>query len=174
MTSQPEQPPPVPINTLSVPMSTVQLVQCTSSAHHMPVTVSQPGLESDPCHPAPAPTPVIDVNGMHTLINFLDRLITHRNVQVTAPVPASPRQFSTGPFQRRNCHVCGDTSHSTLMHCRQENLCLSCFALEHWKRDCNRRRQNEMRQSNARVSLWETRTPTLGEGQCGKWTRNPQ
>lgn len=90
LTSQPAQPSQVPIHTLSVPASTTQLTQCTSPIYHAPATVSQPELESVPCHSAPAPTPVINVNGMRTLINLLDRMITHQNEQGAAHAPALP------------------------------------------------------------------------------------
>ena len=84
LTTQPVQP------SLPVLASTTQLTQCTSPVYHAPATAFQPTLESVLNQPAPAPTPVIDVNGMHTLINLLDQMITHQNVQVAAPAPPPP------------------------------------------------------------------------------------
>ncbi|KAK0154899.1 hypothetical protein N1851_002791 [Merluccius polli] len=65
--------------------------------------------------------------------------MAHQNVQTATPAPG--------------VQVCGDASHSTLMHCRKENLCLSCFAPGHWKRDCSRRGQRQVSQTTANHNL---------------------
>lgn len=135
--------------------------QLLSYPQQMPVPASQPTLlptshpatcpsyESIGGQPALTSTPALDVNGMHTLINLLDQIMAHQHVQVAAPAPAPSQQLASGPFQGRNCWVCGDISHSTLMHCRKENLCLSCFAPGHWKKDCAKHGQKPKGQAMA-------------------------
>lgn len=105
-------------------------------------SAAQPGFES-----AMAAAPGVDMNGMRTLLSLLDRMMTHQNVQVAAPAPTTTQQANSRHFQRRDCKVCGDSRHSTVMHCRRENLCLSCFSTGHWKRDCNRYGQRQMDQA---------------------------
>ncbi|XP_029974766.1 uncharacterized protein LOC115408259 [Salarias fasciatus] len=125
--------------------------QMPTSLQHVSTSESAPVAPSRPatgpiCEPvrgqlAPVPNQNFDVNGMHTLISLLDRIMAHQNIQVTAPAPLPSRRPASGPLRGRNCRVCGDTSHSTLMHCRRENLCLSCFAPGHWKKDCTKQGQ---------------------------------
>ncbi|KAK0147696.1 hypothetical protein N1851_012830 [Merluccius polli] len=103
--------------------TTAEVQECIDS--FQPV---QPNLEPVHCQSTLTPTPAVDVNGMRALVSLLDRMMAHQNVQTATPAPSPSRQFAPGPFHRRNCQVCGDASHSTLMHCRKENLCLSCFA----------------------------------------------
>lgn len=136
--------PQVLISPHPAPVPAAQLTQSLASP-----SASQPGLEPVHRQPVPAPTAAVDVDGMRTLLSLLDRMMTQQNVQVAAHAPAPPRQFAPGPFHMRSCRVCGDTSHSTLMHCRRENLCLSCFTPGHWKRDCNRRGQRQTGQADA-------------------------
>lgn len=100
------------------------------------------------CHLAPPVTTAIDGNGMQALISLLGRMMARQEVQVATSSPVSPQQFAPGPFQRRNCRVCGDTSHTTLMHCRKDKLCLSCYSPGHFKRDCNRHNQRQVGPNN--------------------------
>lgn len=125
------QPPQVPIPHNPAPAPAAQLTQHSTFP------------------PAAQPAPAVDVNGMCTLLSLLDRMMTQQNVQVAAQAPGPSRQFTPAPRLVRNCRVCGDTGHSTLMHCRRENLCLSCFAPGHWKNECNRRGQRQMGQAGA-------------------------
>ncbi|KAM9761902.1 uncharacterized protein ACNS7B_004146 isoform 1-T1 [Menidia menidia] len=73
--------------------------------------------------------PQLDDNCIKTLISLLDRTLVQNNQTV-------PRNPSHGQFQRKFCKVCQSTEHSTLAHCRQDRLCLSCFRPGHIKRDC--------------------------------------
>lgn len=125
--------------------------QPTQSTPSLPTT--QPDLEPVHGHSVLTPTPAIDVNSMHALIQLLDRMMARQNVQTANPAPTPSQQFAPGPFHRRNCQVCGDANHSTLMHCRRENLCLSCFSPGHWKRDCSRRGQRQVSQAAANQNL---------------------
>ena len=111
----------------------------------------QPNLEPVRRQFGPTSTPAVDMNGMQALIGLLDRMMAHQNVQT--PVPTPSRQFAPGSFHRRNCQVCGDANHSTLMHCRRENLCLSCFTAGHWKRDCHGRGQRQVGRAMANQNL---------------------
>lgn len=75
------------------------------------------------------PTPQFDDNCIKTLINLLDRTLAQSNQAVF-------RHHSPGQLQRKPCKVCRSVEHSTLAHCRQERLCLSCFRPGHIKRNC--------------------------------------
>lgn len=63
---------------------------------------------------------------MQTLVSLLDRVLAQNKQTDRA-------QRST---HLKRCKVCKATNHTTLSHCRQEGLCLSCFEHGHWKRDC--------------------------------------
>ncbi len=73
---------------------------------------------------------------IQSLISLLDRVLEQKAQSVVA---AAPSREQTNSFQRR-CKVCQATDHSTTMHCRQENLCMSCFQPGHWRKDCRQRR----------------------------------
>lgn len=71
----------------------------------------------------------------------LIHLLEHTLEKSILPVMVSQTQakapsFPTQPFRRRECRVCSSTDHSTVMHCRHENLCLWCFSPNHWKSNC--------------------------------------
>ncbi len=87
---------------------------------------------------------------MQAVVSLLDRMMAHQNMQAAALAPS--QQFAPGPFQRRNCRVCGDTNHSTLMHCKRKNLCLLCFTPGHWKREYNKQGQRQMGQADVGLS----------------------
>lgn len=131
---------------------TPHVSQAPTSACSVPVVASQytqpaacpPVSQAAHNRPAPPVTTAVDGNGMQALISLLDRMMARQEVQVAASLPVSPQRFAPGSFQSKNCRVCGDTSHSTLMHCRKEKLCLSCYSPGHFKRDCNRRNQRQM------------------------------
>lgn len=74
-------------------------------------------------------SPHLDDNCIRTLISLLDRTLVQNNQTVL-------RKPSHGQLQRKFCKVCQSTEHSTLAHCRQDRLCLSCFKPGHIKRDC--------------------------------------
>ena len=135
----------------SPPAVTPHAPQAPTSAFPTPVVASQytqpaacPPVSQAAHHcPAPPITTAIDGNSMQALISLLDRMMARQEVQV-ATSAVSPQQYAPGPFQRKSCRVCGDTSHSTLMHCRKEKLCLSCYSPGHFKRDCNRHNQRQV------------------------------
>lgn len=131
---------------------TPHVSQAPPSACSIPVQASQytqpaacpPVSQAAHNRPAPPVTTAIDGNGMQALISLLDRMMARQEVQMAASSPVSPQRFAPGSFQSKNCRVCGDTSHSTLMHCRREKLCLSCYSPGHFKRDCNRNNQRQV------------------------------
>lgn len=73
---------------------------------------------------------------LKTLIGLFDRALS-QNVLATA----RPADRPIHPIQnhQRSCGVCQSLEHSTLAHCRQKRLCLSCFEPNHIKRDCPHR-----------------------------------
>lgn len=75
------------------------------------------------------PAPQFDGNCMKTLISLLDRALAQNN-------QAAVRQRPPDQSQRKHCKVCKSAEHSTLSHCMQERLCLSCFEPGHIKRNC--------------------------------------
>lgn len=95
---------------------------------------------------APPATATVGVNSMNALISLLDHLVVRQNVQAPAQEPS----YAPMPFQRRSCRVCDDVRHSTLAHCRRENLCLACFAPGHWKKDCDKYGRKRVGQADAR------------------------
>lgn len=69
---------------------------------------------------------------LRTLIGLFDRALSQNVLATDKPIhPAQTHQ--------RSCRVCQSLKHSTLAHCRQERLCLSCFEPNHIKRNCPRR-----------------------------------
>lgn len=75
------------------------------------------------------PTSQLDDNCIKTLISLLDRTLAQNNQAVF-------RKTSPSQFQRKSCKVCQSVEHSTLAHCRQDHLCLSCLKPGHFKRNC--------------------------------------
>lgn len=92
---------------------------------------------------------------IQSLISLLDRVL-EQNAQ--SAVNIRPNREQANPPQRR-CKVCQAADHSTSMHCRQENLCMSCFRPGHWRRECRQRRSA----CNAPPHLSQSQ-PTEGQG----------
>lgn len=132
-----------PPSAYPIPM---QSPQCTQSASCP--AISQTNLEAAHHRLTLPVTLAIDGNGMQALISLLDRMIARQEVQMATTSPDPSCQVSPGPFQKRSCRVCGGTNHSTVMHCRREKLCLSCYSPGHFKRDCNRYNQGRVGLNN--------------------------
>lgn len=113
----------------------VQLSQ-PSHAQSVPQHAQSPACFQAPqsSHATPATAAAVGVNSMNALISLLDHLVVRQNVQAPAQEPS----YAPLAFQRRSCRVCDDVKHSTLAHCRRENLCLACFAPGHWKKNCDK------------------------------------
>lgn len=80
----------------------------------------------------PAAKPPCDDGCLRTLIGLFDRALSQNVLATDKPIhPAQTYQ--------RSCRVCQSLEHSTLAHCRQKRLCLSCFEPNHIKRNCPRR-----------------------------------
>lgn len=118
-----------PAATCSLPLTSqsMQFPKC------QPVTQ----FKQEESQATPANT-VMDGSSMQALINLLNRIMANQGV---TSAPQVSTQQVPNSFQKRNCRVCGDTSHTTLVHCRKDRLCLSCFSPSHFKRDCNRHNQ---------------------------------
>lgn len=135
------------VSSCPVPTPTPQFQQSPT----YPVT-TQSSQQSVGCELGSTNTQAFDVTGMRALISLLDRVIACQNVQTAAPASAPSQRFTRGPFLKKSCQVCGNTGHSTHMHCRRENLCLACFAPGHWKKDCHSRREGREAGAVARQS----------------------
>ncbi|XP_013856433.1 uncharacterized protein LOC106512339 [Austrofundulus limnaeus] len=123
--------PQTPTATCSVPIPATQFMQFPTCQ-----PVSQ--LKQEEAQVPPANT-AMDGNSMQALISLLNRIMTNQGVTTTSQ--GSSQQVVPGSFQKRSCRVCGDTSHTTLSHCKKEKLCLLCFSPGHFKRDCDGRNQ---------------------------------
>lgn len=112
-------------------------LEVVTKTAHSQVSLSQPmtDVPVSSMDPVPAPAPVApasdDAACMKRLVSLLDRMIMQ---QTQAPV--RPRQM-----QNKSCKVCRGLDHSTVSHCRQDNLCLRCFAPGHWRNECPSRAQ---------------------------------
>lgn len=73
---------------------------------------------------------------IQSLIGLLDRVLEQKT---QSALNIGPNREQAKPFQGR-CKVCQASDHSTTMHCRQENLCMSCFRPGHWRRECRQRK----------------------------------
>lgn len=98
------------------------------------VTGNSQGLSGDQ-NEVVAASPIQAESGcIQSLIGLLDRVLEQR-VQ-SAEKQQTPLEQTSFPEKR--CRVCQSAEHSTLIHCRQKNLCLGCFKPGHWKRDCRK------------------------------------
>ena len=88
-------------------------------------------LTSTPAHEQPGHA-AADSDCMRSLVQLLDKLVT----QQTQMQFQTPRHNPSQPVPCKVCRVCGATNHSTLSHCRRENLCLGCLSSGHWKKNC--------------------------------------
>lgn len=106
---------------------------------HSCVSLSQPLTDVSVSSMAPLPAQAppdpasADAACMNSLVSLLDRLLMQQ-----MQVPVKPPGMSTAPHARldKSCRVCGSQDHSTLSHCRQDNLCLGCLTPGHFKKDC--------------------------------------
>ena len=126
------------------------VVEHRAHSCHVPMLEEAPLLNTaaPPSQPsAPSTTAGVDNDCMKGLVNLLDRLVT-----MHTQVPANPGTQAAMPrsFQRV-CKVCGAPNHSTLSHCKQDNLCLQCLCPGHWKRDCPQRTNQHRFQHNGRA-----------------------
>lgn len=147
---------PAAVTQAPVMTSPYQQLQHSPVAHATQPTVSFVPQQPVPAPPQPQvavgsvvnPPQSIDFNGVHSLMSLLDCLVTHYNPRPSSSVhPVAAERFP------RPCKVCGDPAHSTLSHCRRNNLCLACFSPGHWKKNCpkwsQRPAQNMIQDNNA-------------------------
>lgn len=119
-----------------------QQVSTQPPQHSVPLlpssTTLQPQISSAPALAASTPvfTQPSDLEGVRSLTQLLDCLVARYN-----PASSSSAQHAAPDRFPRSCKICGDPTHSTLSHCRRNNLCLSCFSPGHWKKNCPRRNQ---------------------------------
>uniref|UniRef100_A0A9J7XGM7 ribonuclease H n=1 Tax=Cyprinus carpio carpio TaxID=630221 RepID=A0A9J7XGM7_CYPCA len=130
-----------------VPNSPAVHLPQPSHAQSVPQHAQSPAFFQAPqsSHATTATAAAVGVNSMNALISLLDHLVVRQNVQAPAHEPS----YAPMPFQRRSCRVCDDVRHSTLAHCRRENLCLACFAPGHWKKDCDKYGRKRVGQADA-------------------------
>lgn len=82
-----------------------------------------------------------------------------------------PWQFTPRLFQAKKCHVCGDICHYTLMHCKREKFSHALHSGIGRGTATDMDRTKWVSVMTVTVNLSGTRTPTLDEGKCEKWTR---
>lgn len=79
-----------------------------------------------------------DQSGLDRMADMLAQLIE----VLKTKEKSKPEYESSGRLHRRNvagprnCKICGDTTHTTIDHCRSDHLCFRCHGSGHSKRDC--------------------------------------
>lgn len=112
----------------TVPLAPPQLVSAT---------FQPPGAIRSVVHsPEVASSQPADFGGVHSLMQLLDCLATHYKAGTASQAHPVGVDHASRP-----CKVCHDPTHSTLWHCRRNNLCLACFSPGHWKKNCPNRGQ---------------------------------
>lgn len=107
------------------------------SQRNDPVPVAQTGPATEQ-----SPTPMVAASlitpePLAQVIALLERVLDQRPQQAMNSSGPRPQQR----FRRRltpsgPCSVCGASSHSTVQHCRDEQLCFLCHAPDHTRAQC--------------------------------------
>lgn len=94
--------------------------------------------------PATPLTTGVDNDCLRSLVSLLDRLVLQHG---NDPRNQAARGAASQPLPRA-CRACGSHDHSTLSHCKRENLCLRCLSPGHWKRNCPQQSAHVLRSDN--------------------------
>lgn len=99
---------------------------------HNPPQRNPPQHAQRPQHVSPQqPAQKNDSDVLDRMMNMLERVLARVE-------PRSPNRIQrrSSPFSSPPCQVCGGADHSTLSHCRSDNLCFKCLAPGHSKQHC--------------------------------------
>lgn len=78
----------------------------------------------------------------HSSLNRMADMLAQLIEVLKTKEERKPGYVSSGRVHRRNtagsgnCKICGDTTHTTIDHCRSDHLCFRCHGAGHAKRDC--------------------------------------
>lgn len=88
------------------------------------------------------------LNRMADMLAQLIDVLKKREESKSEYVSAGRTQGKTAVGQR-DCKICGDSSHTTIDHCRADHLCFRCHVAGHSKRDCTKKFTNSRSASNS-------------------------